>query len=388
MKIQWKRILLISVSYILVAAVASACTLFLWGAKNNKLAELESIIENKFIGDADMEQARDAAAAAMVDAIGDRWSYYISAEDYAAHLENKNNAFVGVGITISRQEEGNGYDILEVSPGGSAQEGGILPGDLLIEVEGQSTSEMTMEEVKHVVRGEIGTEVTLTVLRGEETLSFTLERREIRVEVAKGQMLSGNVGYVKIANFNTNCADETIEAVETLLEQGAQGLIFDVRNNPGGYVDEMLEVLDYLLPKGVLYRDLDYLGNEGEERSDASCLELPMAVLVNEDSYSAAEFFAAAMQEFEWATIVGQHTTGKGHYQNTLRLSDGSAVNLSTGKYFTPSGKNLTETGGIAPDIVEEVDEETASLIYSEALEPEKDPQIQAALSAVMGMVE
>ena len=388
MKIQWKRILLISVSYILVAAVASACTLFLWGVKNNKLAELESIIENKFIGDADMEEARDAAAAAMVDAIGDRWSYYISAEDYAAHLENKNNAFVGVGITISRQEEGNGYDILEVSPGGSAQEGGILPGDLLIEVEGQSTSEMTMEEVKRVVRGEIGTEVTLTVLRGEETLSFTLERREIRVEVAKGQMLSGNVGYVKIANFNTNCADETIEAVEALLEQGAQGLIFDVRNNPGGYVDEMLEVLDYLLPKGVLYRDLDYLGNEGEERSDASCLELPMAVLVNEDSYSAAEFFAAAMQEFEWATIVGQHTTGKGHYQNTLRLSDGSAVNLSTGKYFTPSGKNLTETGGIAPDIVEEVDEETASLIYSEALEPEKDPQIQAALSAVMGLVE
>ena len=388
MKIQWKRILLISVSYILVAAVASACTLFLWGAKNNKLAELESIIENKFIGDADMEQARDAAAAAMVDAIGDRWSYYISAEDYAAHLENKNNAFVGVGITISRQEEGDGYDILEVSPGGSAQEGGILPGDLLIEVEGQSTSEMTMEEVKRVVRGEIGTEVTLTVLRGEEILSFTLERREIRVEVAKGQMLSGNVGYVKIANFNTNCADETIEAVEALLEQGAQGLIFDVRNNPGGYVDEMLEVLDYLLPKGVLYRDLDYLGNEGEERSDASCLELPMAVLVNEDSYSAAEFFAAAMQEFEWAAIVGQHTTGKGHYQNTLRLSDGSAVNLSTGKYFTPSGKNLTETGGITPDIVEEVDEETASLIYSEALEPEKDPQIQAALSAVVGMVE
>ena len=388
MKIQWKRILLISVSYILVAAVASACTLFLWDAKNNKLAELESIIENKFIGDADMEEARDAAAAAMVDAIGDRWSYYISAKDYAAHLENKNNAFVGVGITISRQEEGNGYDILEVSPGGSAQEGGILPGDLLIEVEGQSTSEMTMEEVKRVVRGEIGAEVTLTVLRGEELLSFTLERREIRVEVAKGQMLSGNVGYVKIANFNTNCADETIEAVEALLEQGAQGLIFDVRNNPGGYVDEMLEVLDYLLPKGVLYRDLDYLGNEGEERSDASCLELPMAVLVNEDSYSAAEFFAAAMQEFEWATIVGQHTTGKGHYQNTLRLSDGSAVNLSTGKYFTPSGKNLTETGGIAPDIVEEVDEETASLIYSEALEPEKDPQIQAALSAVMGMVE
>lgn len=388
MKRHWKRILLISISYVLVAAVASACTLFLWGAKNNKLSELESIIERKFIGEADMTQARDAAASAMVDAIGDRWSYYISAEDYAAHLENKNNAFVGVGITISKQENGLYYDVLEVSPGGSAQECGILPGDVLVEVQGQSTSEMDMDEVKENVRGKIGTEVTLTVLRGEEWLSFTMERREIRVEVAKGQMLPGNVGYVKIANFNANCADETIDAVESLLEQGAQGMIFDVRDNPGGYVDEMIEVLDYLLPSGVLYRDSDYMGNEGERRSDASCVEQPMAVLVNGNSYSAAEFFAAAMQEFEWATIVGQHTTGKGHYQNTLKLSDGSAVNLSTGKYFTPSGKNLSETGGITPDIVEEVDEETAALIYAEALEPEEDPQIQAALAAVTEMMD
>ena len=330
-----------------------------------------------------MDKARDAAAAAMVDAIGDRWSYYIPAEEYASFQENKNNAYVGIGITISARNDGTGFDILEVAPGGSAQEGGVLPGDILVEAEGESAADMTIDQMKERIRGKAGTEVTVGVLRDGEKHTFTLERREIRTQVASGQMLDGQIGLVTIANFNTNCADETIGAVEELLEQGAKGLIFDVRNNGGGYVIEMLDVLDYLLPEGVLYRDLDYMGNEGEELSDADCVELPMAVLMNGNSYSAAEFFAAAMREFEWAVLVGEHTTGKGHYQNTLRLSDGSAVNLSTGKYFTPSGVNLTEAGGLTPDVEVPVDGETAALIYAQVLEPAEDPQIQAAVAAV-----
>ncbi len=379
----WQKILLRSLSYILVAALASTATIALLSRGSTKLLELETIIHQRFIGEADMDKARDAAAAAMVDAIGDRWSYYISAEEYAAYKENKNNAYVGIGITISAREDGTGFDILEVTPGGSAQEGGVLPGDILVEAEGESAPDMTIDQVKALIRGKAGTEVTIGVLRNGEKHSFTLERREVRVQVASGQMLEGNIGLVTIANFNTNCADETIGAVKELLEQGAKGLIFDVRNNGGGYVSEMLDVLDYLLPEGVLYRDLDYMGNEGEEVSDADCVELPMAVLMNGNSYSAAEFFAAAMKKFDWAILVGEHTTGKGHYQNTLRLSDGSAVNLSTGKYFTPNGVNLTEAGGLAPDVEVPVDEETAALIYAQALEPAEDPQILAALAAV-----
>ena len=379
----WQKILLRSLSYILVAALASTATIALLSRGSTKLLELETIIHQRFIGEADMDKARDAAAAAMVDAIGDRWSYYISAEEYAAYKENKNNAYVGIGITISAREDGTGFDILEVTPGGSAQEGGVLPGDILVEAEGESAPDMTIDQVKALIRGKAGTEVTIGVLRNGEKHVFTLERREIRVQVASGQLLEGNIGLVTIANFNTNCADETIGAVNELLEQGAKGLIFDVRNNGGGYVSEMLDVLDYLLPEGVLYRDLDYMGNEGEEVSDADCVELPMAVLMNGNSYSAAEFFAAAMKEFDWAILVGEHTTGKGHYQNTLRLSDGSAVNLSTGKYFTPNGVNLTEEGGLAPDVEVPVDEETAALIYAQALEPAEDPQILAALAAV-----
>jgi len=382
------KIILKSLSYVLVAALASFATLALMSGGSTKLLELQTIIARRFIGEADMDAVRDAAAAAMVDAIDDRWSYYISAEEYAEYEENKNNAYVGVGITIVQREDGTGFGIQQVSPGGSAQEAGILPGDLLVEADGESAAGMTIDQLRDKIRGEKGTDVTVCVLRDGETLSFTLERREIRTQVASGQMLEDQIGLVTIANFNTNCADETIAAVEALIEQGAEGLIFDVRNNGGGYVTEMLEVLDYLLPEGVLYRDLDYLGNEGESTSDADCIELPMAVLMNGNSYSAAEFFAAAMREFEWAALVGEHTTGKGHYQNTLRLSDGSAVNLSTGKYFTPSGINLTDVGGLAPDVEVPVDEETAALIYAQLLEPEEDPQVLAALDCLIDQSE
>lgn len=380
----FKKFLRKSVSYLIVAVVTSAITIALLGEQYSKLDQLKSVIEEYFIGQADMGKAEDVAAAAMVQALGDRWSYYISAEDYAAYLENKNNAYVGIGITITAREDGAGVDIQEVAPGGSAHEAGILPGDIIVEAEGQSTAAMSTDELKEIVRGEAGTQVSLTVLRNGEKMTFSMERREIKVVVAAGELLPDDIGYIRIANFNTNCAKETIGQIESLREQGADKFIFDVRNNPGGYVDEMIQVLDYLLPEGVLYRDLDYLGNEGMKQSDAACLELPMAVLVNGNSYSAAEFFAACLHEFEWASVVGEQTTGKGHYQNAIRLKDGSAVNLSTGKYFTPSGINLTEAGGLTPDVVVEVDKETAALIQSQAISPTEDIQVQMAIESVM----
>ena len=364
----------------LVAVVASAVTLALWGEQYSKLAELKKVISKNFIGQADMVKVEDAAASAMVKALGDRWSYYISAEDYAAHLENKNNAYVGIGATIVDREDGTGFDIEDVTPGGSAKEAGILPGDILIEAQGKPTGEMTADDLREAIRGTKGTTVSLTVLRNGEKLTFNLTLQEIKVEVASGELLPGNIGLIRIVNFNANCAKETIALVNSLRAQGADKLIFDVRNNPGGYVNEMVKVLDHLLPEGVVYRDLDNRGNEGERRSDAACVELPMAVLVNGSSYSAAEFFAAVLQEFEWATVVGEKTTGKGHYQNTIKLSDGSAVNLSTGKYFTPSGKNLTQTEGITPDVIVEVDKETAAQIKSHTITSGEDPQIQAAV--------
>ena len=192
-------------------------------------------------------------------------------------------------------------------------------------------------------------------------------------------MLDDNIGLVTIENFDDRCAEESIAAIETLLQQGAEKLIFDVRFNPGGFASELVELLDYLLPEGELFRTIRYDGEEYVDTSDTDCLDIPMAVLVNGSSYSAAEFFAAALQEYEAAVVVGEPTVGKGYCQTTYQLSDGSAVSLSIGKYFTPKGISL-EAEGITPDVLELVEEEVAAQIYYGTLPPEEDPHIQAAI--------
>lgn len=383
-KMNWKKGIVRTLSYILVATLASAATLFFEGRQgSDKLTELQQLIDRCFVGDVDMENVRDMAAAGMVYALDDPWSYYIPASELNEHQEYKGNSTVGIGVNIAMREDKSGVDILGVQLGSAAEAAGILPGDILLKVDGKSIVDMSLEQVTELVRGEEGAELTLVMQRDGEEKSFVLKRQKIMV--AAGKMLEGNIGLVRINNFNTNCAKQTLAAIEQLRAQGAEKLIFDVRNNPGGYVSEMLDVLDYLLPEGVLFRQEDYLGNKAEETSDADCLELPMAVLVNGNSYSAAEFFAAALQEYKWATILGENTFGKGYYQNTLMLSDGSAVNLSTGKYFTPNGVNLVEVGGVTPDVPALVDEETAQKISVNGVSLENDPQIQAAVATLQG---
>ncbi|MBR2937445.1 MAG: S41 family peptidase [Oscillospiraceae bacterium] len=381
---KWTKFLFRSISYVLVAAVASAVTMLLWGPRNPKLAELEKIIDQKFVGQYDEAYIQDVAAGAMVAALGDRWSFYLTAEEYQTIMSDKSNSFVGIGVTVVLREDGVGEEIVNVIEGGPAYEAGLQVGDIIIRVDGTSVAGFNTAETRNLIEGEENTQVTVTVLRDSQELDFAITRKTIRIVAAKGQLLPGNIGLVQIENFNDNCASETIAAIKQLQEQGATALIFDVRNNPGGYVNEMVKVLDYLLPACVVFREMDYRGIESSRYSDAACVELPMAVLVNGESYSAAEFFAACLQEYDKATVVGEKTSGKSYYQHTIRLSDGSAVNLSTGKYFTPGGKSLTELGGLTPDIPKAVDEETAAKIYADLLAPEEDPQLQAAVAAIL----
>ena len=376
-----KKKILLTLSYILVAVLATVVTLAVAVPKADisKLDQLESLILERFIGESDRVAMEDAAAEAMVDSLGDRWSYYIPADEYEAYQEQMANAFVGVGITIQLAEESEGMLVVDVTQGGPAEEAGILVGDILVAVEQTRIAGMSTAEVRNLVRGEEGTRVNLTLSRDGREEVFSVERRRIEVPVATYTMLDKHIGLIRIENFDLRCAEETIAAIETLLEQGAEGLIFDVRGNPGGYAEELVKILDYLLPEGDLFRTVDYAGREHVDTSDADCLELPMAVLVNQDSYSAAEFFAAALREYDWAVVVGQKTCGKGYFQNTLPLSDGSAVGLSVGKYFTPNGESLADVG-VTPDRVVEVDEDTRWKIYYGTLPIEEDVQLEAAL--------
>ncbi len=371
-------------SYILVAALASALTLAGMGGtgETSKLSQLQSLIEERYIEGADPTVLEDAAADAMVAATGDRWSYYIPASEYETYQENMANAYVGVGITILSSEDVEGFRIMSVTPGGPAEEAGVQKDDVLIGVDGQDVRQSDANQVRNLVRGEEGTDVVLTVLREEAELELTVQRRHMETPVATYTMLEDRMGLVTIENFDSRCSEETIAAIEALREQGAQKLIFDVRNNPGGFAEELVKVLDYLLPEGDLFRTERYDGYEDVDVSDENFLDMPMAVLVNGDSYSAAEFFAAALQEYEAAIVVGEHTSGKGHFQTTYQLSDGSAVALSIGRYYTPNGVCL-EGVGIEPDVPVTVDEDTAMEIYFDSLPWDEDPQIQAALDAL-----
>ncbi len=350
-----------------------------------KLQEIRAYLDAYFVDELDDESLLDGAAAGMIEGTGDRWSYYISASDYAAYEEQMNNAYVGIGVTIQWNEDGEGYEIMDVTEGSPAEESGIQTGDILIAVEGQSVTELDLDGTKNLVRGEEGTQVQLTFLRDGETYDVSVTRRSIDTVVVSYELLDSGDGLITIENFDTNCADKTIEAIEDLVAQGAQSIIFDVRNNPGGMKTELVEILDYLLPEGPLFRSRDYLGNESVDNSDENYLDMPMAVLINENTYSAAEFLAAALQEYDAAVIVGVSTSGKGHYQNTFRLSDGSAIAISTGEYFTPNGVSL-EGVGVVPDVEVDLDEESYYALYYDNLAREDDAQLQAAVAALASL--
>ena len=375
-------------SYVLVAALATVATLIVNVDETpkpiQKLAQLEQILSEKFIGEADTTQMADAAADAMVASLGDRWSYYIPADEYSDYLERMSNSYVGIGITISPLEDGTGIEVIQVAAGGPAEEAGVQVGDVLIKVEGEDITGLTTDVVKDMVVGDEGTFVSLTFRRDSREITLDIERRTVKTPVATAEMLDHQVGLISIVNFDERCSEETIGAMEELLKQGAKAFIFDVRYNPGGYAHELVKVLDYILPEGDLFRTVDYTGKENVDKSDAKCLTgIPMAVLVNGESYSAAEFFAAALREYGYAIVVGEQTVGKGYFQRSYRLEDGSAVGLSVGKYFTPNGVSLSEEGGLTPDVEIAVTEDEAFGIYADTLEPGQDPQIQAAMTAL-----
>lgn len=345
----------------------------------DKVEEILALIDDYYVDDYTDDKLGDYLAEAVVSSIGDRWSYYISAEDYDAFVEQNNNAYVGIGVTIESDESQEFLTIISVTHNSPAELAGLKNGDRILAVEGEKVSELGLKGAQQKVRGEAGTDVTISIERDGKQFDLTITREIIETEVVAYELLSSGDGYIKINNFDAHCARDTIAAIDDLIGQGAKSLIFDLRFNPGGYKHELVEVLDYLLPEGPLFRAVDYRGKEEVDYSEESCIDIPMAVLVNENSYSAAEFFAAALQEYDAAVIVGAQTCGKANYQQTFRLSDGSAIAISTGHYQTPNGVTLDGVG-VTPDIPIAVGEETYLAIYYEELDKEDDAQLQAAI--------
>ncbi len=362
-----------------VVALTACLLLGKWG-----LSVLESVvlINTQFVGEYDGDAAADSAIAAMVDALGDRWSYSLTAEQYEAQNQRRANSFVGIGVTVSYERE-EGLTIVSVEEGGPAAGAGLQPGEVITAVDGQSIAGDARETAVDLIQGEEGTQVTVTVLAEDGTSrEVTMTRARIAQKSVTWEMLEGDVALITVENFYTGCAQQGREALAEAAEAGARAVVFDMRNNPGGYITELTSLLDAVLPEGVIFRTSGKFGPEQKVESDSECVELPMAVLVNEDTYSAAEFFAAELQEQGWAVIVGTPTSGKGYSQITCPLPYGGALALSTHTYRTGEGTSLIGTG-LTLDVEVELTEEQAALLAAGVLPRGEDAQLQAALAAL-----
>jgi carboxyl-terminal processing protease len=322
------------------------------GGEAARFREAREVISRHYVGQIlDESHLTDAAIAAAVAALGDPWSRFLTEYEFAAHRRRTENRQQGIGVSYARDEETNEMQIRSVIPGSPAYEAGITVGDTLVSLEDMPVSEMLTERFREIVAANYGSVIRL------EVRDSAGEQREVLIDVqsyyvnpVSFEMMAGDVGYIRIANFQLTSGEETIAAIEALLYQGAEGLIFDLRYNPGGRLHELLLVLDYILPEGELFVTADYTGRETVRYSNAYYLRMPMVVLVNAHSASAAEFFAAILQERDWAAIVGTPTMGKGRVQETISLRGGGVIVLSTSRYLTPGRVDLYEAGGIVPD--------------------------------------
>ena len=345
-----------------------------------KLREIDSIAASQYVGELDEEAVADYAAVGYVAGLGDQWSSYIPADQYEQYRMNSEGQGCGIGVSvISTQDSIRVNLVYDDSP---AAQAGIEKGDYIVGAAGLTVEADGADAVIDAIRGDEGTEVTVSVRKDgtDAVQELTMQRAVVTQKMAWGQMLDGNVGYIRIENFHVGAAEQFNQTLDGLIADGAQSLVIDVRHNGGGRVKEMSEALDPLLPEGTIMTLRTKDGHETVYSSDAEQLELPIAVLIDDQSISAAEFFAAALQEYDCATLVGTHTTGKGRAQQTFELSDGSAVNLSVEEYFTPNGNSLADVG-IAPDIEVTLTEEQQADFYF--LAPEDDPQLQKAVETV-----
>ncbi len=341
-----------------------------------KLKEIDKLVSDKYIGELDTGQAADYAAVGYMAGVNDKWSSYIPADEYEEYDLRNEGKSCGIGVSVVTSD--GTIRVSRVYDGSPAEDAGIERKDHILGAEGLTVEKNGANEVIDAIRGEEGKPVKVTVQKASsgEIMELTMTRAIVEQKMAWGEELGSGIGYIRIENFHVGSAAQFNNAVGNLTAKGIKSLIIDVRHNGGGRVKEMSEMLDPLLPEGLIMTLTTKDGRDTFYSSDKEMLDIPLFVLIDEDSISAAEFFGAALQEYERAVLVGAHTTGKGRAQQTFRLSDGSAVNLSIEQYFTPKGNSL-ENVGIAPDEEVALTEKQKEDFFF--LEHDDDPQLKKA---------
>lgn len=350
-----------------------------WDLIEEKLEFLETLLESYYLYDYDAQDVEDGLYKGLVNSLGDPYTVYYTAEEYADFMESSSGTYCGIGVLVSQNMQTGIITVVRTFTSGSSYEQGILPGDIIYKVENEEVTGVDLNTVVSKIKGEEGTFVNVTVVREGEPdyLTFRLERRQIEVDTIEYEMLADQIGYITITEFDEVTAEQFRTALQTLEKQDMKGLIVDVRDNPGGLVDQVCDVLDRLLPEGLIVYTEDKYGNRNEERStDKESFDKPLVVLVNGNSASASEIFAGAVQDYGVGTILGTQTFGKGIVQTILPLSDGTGLKVTISKYYTPNGTNIHGVG-ITPDVELDLDEELKKEVN---LPKEKDNQLQEAV--------
>lgn len=373
---------------------------------DSKMALIQKIIDQYFLFDRDSEKLEDGIYAGLLSGLEDPYSVYYTAADYKKMKENTEGIYCGIGAMVSQDALTGIITVVKVFKGSPSEEAGLLPSDIIYKIDDEEVTGTDLDLlVSEHIRGVEGTVVKATVLRGTDYKELKIVRRQIEIPTVEHKMLDDKTGYVMVSQFDLVTPAQFVEALEDMESQGMERLVIDLRGNPGGVLDSVVEMAAYILPEDKMDGMLVYTENKDQKgakyfckngkiqmssddgggrdhrypKTDGHELAIPMAVLINGNSASASEVFAGCMKDYEWATLVGTTTFGKGIVQNLIPLDDGTAIKLTTAHYFTPSGFDL-HGKGIEPDVEVELDEELRTKI---SIEPEDDNQLQKAIEVL-----
>lgn len=317
-----------------------------------KIDEIYSYMNIYYYGEFDKEDIYNSIYSGVMESLDDPYSVYYTPEEYEDMQVSTSGTYYGIGAGVSQNLNTMEVTISKVYRGTPAEEAGLKDGDQIISVDDIEATSVEVSELVQHIRGEEGTTVHMVIYRSAtgETLEFDVERRHVELPSIEGEMLEDGIGYIQITEFQDKTDEQFEVMIKQLQKQGMKGLIVDVRANPGGLLSTVVNLLDQVLPEGLLVYVEDKYGNRDEYTSDAACLDIPIVVLTNENSASASEIFAGALKDYNYATLVGKTTYGKGIVQNIIRLSDGDAIKITTAKYFTPNGNDIHKVG-VVPDV-------------------------------------
>ncbi|MBR2784722.1 MAG: S41 family peptidase [Clostridia bacterium] len=344
-----------------------------------RLEYAASLIDKNYLYEYDTDAMIDGAISGMVKGLGNKFTYYQTEEEYQESLQSGKSDYVGIGVHLTYDEETDVIRVLGTMPNSPAEKAGVMGGDLIFQVDDLMITEDTYFEGVNNIRGEEGTDVKLRVKRGDEILEFTITRQKIQENNVTSEIIDG-IGYIRIFAFDNDIYKQFRTAYDEIANQGISGLVIDLRNNPGGYVDDTLKILDMFVGQEDVLRLVDKNGKEKVfSTTDAENINIPLAVIVNQNSASASEIFASIVMDLNRGEVFGTQTYGKGVVQYVLRIKDHGSIDCVAAQYFTPSGV-VIQDNGITPTHVVEVDEEYKNNTF---IPRDKDAQLQGALEYI-----